>query len=121
MGTKKSRHTESPFLVTFEFGGDRGYWTSNHVLLQVEECIDCIHVLNNNRYGYAFLFDHSSGHAKKCIGGLDVGTMNNGFDGKHMRGTLIEKKKDTLGHTIPQRRQLTYDSGWSSTGASVSR
>ena len=35
--------------------------------LQVEECINCLHVLNNNRYGYAFLFDHSSGHAKNAL------------------------------------------------------
>jgi hypothetical protein len=55
--------------------------------------------LNNDRYCYAFLFDHSSGHAIKRIGGLDVGAMNKGFGGKHMRGTLIKKKKDTLGHT----------------------
>jgi hypothetical protein len=54
-------------FFTFEFGGDRGYWTSNHVILQVEECIDCLHVLTNNRYGYAFLFDHSSGHAKNAL------------------------------------------------------
>jgi hypothetical protein len=80
--TKKAVLTESPFFVTFEFGGDRGYWTSNHMILQVEDCIDCLHVLNNDRYRYAFLFDHSSGHAKKRIGVLDVGAMNKGFGGK---------------------------------------
>ena len=94
--TKKAELTESPFLVTFEYGGDRGYWTGNHMILQVEDCIDCLRVLNNDRYRYAFLFDHSSGHAKKCIGGLDVGAMNKGFGGEHMTGTLIKKKKDTL-------------------------
>ena len=89
------------------------------MILQVEDCIDCLHVLNNDRYRYAFLFDHSSGHAKKRIGGLDVGAMNKGFGGNYMRGTLIKKRR--IPWAIPQRKQLTYDSGWSSTGASVSR
>ena len=62
--TKKAELTESPFLVTFEYGGDRGYWTGNHMILQVEDCIDCLRVLNNDRYRYAFLFDHSSGYRR---------------------------------------------------------
>ena len=51
---------------------------------------------------YAFLFDHSSGDAKKCIGGLGVGAMNKGFGGEHLRGTLVEKKEGYLGryHSI---------------------
>ena len=117
--TKKTDLTESPFLITFEYGGDRGYWTGNHMILQVEDCIDCLRVLHNDCYRYVFLFDHSSGHAKKRIGGLDVGAMNKGFGGKNMRGTLIEKRR--IPWAIPQRRQLTYDSGRSSTGASVLR
>jgi hypothetical protein len=43
------------------------------------------------------LFDHSSDHAKNLIGGLDIGAMNNGFGGEHLRGTLIEKKEGYLG------------------------
>ena len=61
--TKKTELTESPFLVTFEFGGDRGYWTGNHMTLQVEDFIDCLRILYNDQYHYAFWFDHSSGHA----------------------------------------------------------
>ena len=106
--TKKNELTESPFLVTFEYGGDRGYWTGNHMILQVEDCIDCLRVLNNDRYRYAFLFDHSSGHAKKRIGGLDVGAMNKGFGGEHMRGTLIKKKEGYLGpyHSVNNSRMI---------------
>jgi hypothetical protein len=93
---KKTELTESPFLVTFEFGGDRGYCTGNHMILQVEDCINCLCILYIDQYRYAFLFDHSSGHAKKRIGGLDVGAINKGF-GEHLRGTLIEKKEGYLG------------------------
>jgi hypothetical protein len=40
--TKKMQLTESPFVHKFEFGGDKGYWTGNHMILQVEDCIDCL-------------------------------------------------------------------------------
>ena len=53
--------TESPFIHAFEFGGDKGYWTGNHMILQVEDCIDCLRVLFADQYDYTFLFDHSSG------------------------------------------------------------
>ena len=35
--TKKMPLTESPFIHKFEFGGDKGYWTGNHMILQVED------------------------------------------------------------------------------------
>ena len=65
--TKKMPLTESPFVHKFEFGGGKGYWTGNHMILQVEDCIDCLRVLFTDQYDFAFLFDHSSGHAKKRV------------------------------------------------------
>ena len=79
--TKKMPLTESPFVHKFEFGGGKGYWTGNHMILQVEDCIDCLCVLFTDQYDFAFLFDHSSGHAKKHVGGLSVSAMNTGFGG----------------------------------------
>jgi len=95
--TKKMPLTESPFIHKFEFGGDKGYWTGNHMILQVEDCIDCLRILFPNQYDFAFLFDHSSGHAKKRVGGLSVSAMNKGFGGEKLRSTLIEKKQGYLG------------------------
>ena len=95
--TKKMPLTESPFIHAFEFGGDKGYWTGNHMILQVEDCIDCLRVLFADQYDYTFLFDHSSGHAKKRVGGLSVSAMNKGFGGEKLRRTLIEKKEGYLG------------------------
>ena len=94
--TKKMTLTESPFILKFEFGGTRGYWTGNHIILQVEDCVDCLRVLFQDKYNYAFLFDHSSGHAKKRVGGLSVSAMNKGIGGEKLRCTLIEKRKVTL-------------------------
>jgi hypothetical protein len=67
------------------------------MILQVEDCIDCLRIMYSDQYCYVFLFDHSSGHAKKRVGGLDVGAMNKGFGSEHLRGTLIEKKEGYLG------------------------
>jgi hypothetical protein len=67
------------------------------MILQVEDCIDCLRILCNDQYHHAFLLDHSSGHAKKRVGGLDIGAMNKGFGGEHLRGTLIENKEGYLG------------------------
>ncbi len=94
---KKTELTESPFIVTFYFGGDKGYWDGNHMILQVEDCIDCLLILFLDQFRYALLFDHSSGHAKKRIGGLNISAMNKRIGGEHLRGTLIEKKEGYLG------------------------
>jgi hypothetical protein len=52
--TKKTELTESTFLVTFEFGGEQGYWTDNHMILQVEDCINCLRIMYNDQYRYVF-------------------------------------------------------------------
>jgi hypothetical protein len=40
--SKKPPLTNSPFIKLFEFGGRNGYWTGNHMILQTEDCIDCL-------------------------------------------------------------------------------
>ena len=57
---------DSPFVCYFEFGnGD--YWNYDLMVLQLEDCIDCLKVLFPD-YNQQFLLDHSSGHAKKRLG-----------------------------------------------------
>ena len=34
--------TSSPFIHTFEFSGTNGYWTGNHTIIQIEDCIVCL-------------------------------------------------------------------------------
>ena len=106
--TKKMPLTESPFIHKFEFSGDKGYWTGNHMILQVEDCIDCLRILFTNQYDFAFLFDHSSGHAKKRVGGLSVSAMNKGFGGEKLQSTLIEKSKVTLVLSTALRTQKWF-------------
>jgi hypothetical protein len=95
--TKKPPSTESQFTIQFEFGGRNGYWTGNHMILQTEYCIDCLTTILGNQYEYVFLFDHSSGHAKKRVGGLNVTLMTTGFDGELLRNTKIDRCGGYLG------------------------
>ena len=93
----KSALTTSPLICLFAFGGRNGYWTGNHMILQMEDCIDCLKVILDERYEFAFLFDHSSGHAKKRSGGLDVKSMNKGFGGELLRDSKIEEHDGYIG------------------------
>ncbi len=95
--TEKMALTESPFVRTFEFGGSNGYWTGSHTIIQTEDCIDCLQVIFGEKYETVFLFDHSSGHAKKRLNGLDARNMTKGWGGKVMRPTLIEQMDGFVG------------------------
>jgi hypothetical protein len=95
--SKKPPLMNSPFVCLFEFGGRNSYWTGNHMILQTEDCIDCLNVIFKSRYDFAFLFDHSSEHAKKRTGGLSVTSMTKGFGGEMLRNTQIEQHDGFLG------------------------
>jgi hypothetical protein len=89
--------TQSPFIRRFEFGGSNGYWNGSHMVMQTEDCIDWLKILYP-QFDYIFLFDHSSGHAKKCADGLNMTLMNRGYGGENdMRSTTIEKAEGYLG------------------------
>lgn len=89
----KSALTSNPFVTEFEYGvSGQGYWDYNHMVLQLEDCIDVLHVLNgSDTYDYMFLFDHSSGHDKQRPDGLSVTRMTKYFGGAQakMRDTFL--------------------------------
>ena len=90
---------ESPFVVYFELGSNNeGYWTYNHMAIQFEDCVDCLKVAYPH-FDFAFLFDHSQGHAKKLPNGLDAYSMNKGFGGvqPQMRESTIKQHNGYLG------------------------
>ena len=99
--TLKPKLESSPFTVFFPFGGGN-YWTGNHMTLQTHDVMDCLEVLfpSEEYDDWYFLFDHSSGHAKKRTDGLDVTDMNvdwGGSKGMNMRKTKIEQNDGYLG------------------------
>ena len=55
---------DSPSVIYFELGAkNEGYWTYNHTSIHFEDCVDCLKVVYPH-FDFAFLFDHSQGHAK---------------------------------------------------------
>jgi len=96
--TAKPQLTSSPFIQQLAFGGSV-YWNSDHMILQVCDIMDCLKVIAPE-HEYVFLFDHSSGHAKKRANGLDVKNMNvdwGGSAGMDMRTTNIEERDGYIG------------------------
>ena len=62
--TRKSEYkaplTTSPFVREFEYGQNAdGYWTYQHMVLQLEDCVDVLNVKYPQEYDFLFLFDHS--------------------------------------------------------------
>ena len=97
-GTKKPLE-RSPFVRTFEYGADsEGYWNYNHMVIQLEDCVDVLKHLYP-QYDFLFLFDHSSGHDKQRDDGLNVKKMTKLFGGsqRKMRETEIKKANGYLG------------------------
>jgi hypothetical protein len=84
----------NPFVTEFEYGvSGQGYWDYNHMVLQMEDCIDVLHMLHGlDRYDYMFLYDHSSGHDKQQPDGLSVTRMTKYFGGVQakMRDTTLD-------------------------------
>ena len=100
---EKKALTSNPFVVEFDYGTNKeGYWGYNNMVLQMEDCIDVLRACFGDMYEYYFLFDHSSGHAKQRIDGLDATKMNQNFGGaqKRMRDTII-KDETYLGPYSP--------------------
>ena len=90
----KQRLTESPFVRYIDVGENReGYWDYNLMVLQLEDVVDCLQVIRPD-FDYLFLFDHSSGHAKKRIGGLDANKMkvnHGGIQPVMQDSTMVEE------------------------------
>jgi hypothetical protein len=63
---------ESLFVREFEYGANNnGYWSHEHMVVQIEDCVDVIHVLYPD-FEVLFLFDHSYGHDRQREDGLNV-------------------------------------------------
>lgn len=49
------------------------------MIIQIKDCIDCLNVINEDRYQYLFLFDHSSGHNCTAPDDFKTGTIRTYF------------------------------------------
>ena len=95
--------TTTPFVREFEYGANsEGYWTYQHMVLQLEDFVDVIKVLYS-QYQFLFLFDHSCGHDRQKEDGLNVERMTKLFGGaqKRLRSTVIKQAQGYLGPYAP--------------------
>jgi hypothetical protein len=92
--TKKQKLTVSPFSRELEYGANNeGYWTYESMVLQLEDCVDCVKALFP-QYDYLFLFDHSNGHDRTKPDGLSTMRIRKLFGGKQplMRDSKLTSK-----------------------------
>ena len=83
--SRKPPLKESPFIRYLNYGaGKDGYWTYRHMVMQIEDCVDCLKYIFP-QYDYVFELDHSSGHASERPNGLSTNSINLGWGGKQRR------------------------------------
>ena len=59
------------------------------MIVQLEDCIDCLDVMFGDEYDFVFMFDHSSGHTKRRNNGLDADKNNVKQGGVRQHPTYI--------------------------------
>jgi hypothetical protein len=104
MDTSKTEYKEplttSPFFREFEYVQNAdSYWTYQHMVLLLEDCVDILNV-KYPQYDFLFLFDHSCGHERQREDGFNVEKMSKSFRGRaqrKMRETTIKKSQGYLG------------------------
>ncbi len=69
-----------------------------HMVLQLEDCVDCLKVLYP-QHDFLFLLDHSCGHDRQRVDGLNIENMNKlyGSNKPKMRDTKITQEQGYLG------------------------
>ena len=93
--SKKAPLTKSPFIRYLHYGANcEGYWSYDNMIIQAEDCIDCLKSMFEDRYEYTFLFDHSNGHDRMRPDGLNARRVSKQFGGKQpkMRNSKIENE-----------------------------
>ena len=99
----------SPFVVEFEYGvNTEGYWTYDHMVLQMEDCSDVLNTLHPE-FDFIFLFDHSCGHDRKRPDGLCCNSVRKEWGGKQPK--MRETKIETNEYLGPFQHELTLPVG----------
>ena len=95
--SSKKTLLESPFVRCLEYGqGKDGYWTYKHMVLQIEDCTDCLLHLYP-QFKYRFELDHSSGHNAERPDGLTTTSINLGWGGKQRKMRDSTLSEDDIG------------------------
>ena len=87
----KTSLTTSPFIRQLEYGQNKeGYWTYDHMVIQLEDCIDVLQTQFPD-FDFIFLVDHSNGHDRLQPDGLNLNKISVRYGGKQpiMRNTKL--------------------------------
>ena len=92
----KKTLADNPFVRYLDYGsGKDRYWTYRHMVVQIEDCSDCLRHLFP-QFDYGFELDHSSGHNAERPDGLSTTTsvINLGWGGnqRKMRSSVLSKE-----------------------------
>ena len=101
----KNALSESPFVRYLNYGsGKDGYWTYRHMIIQIEDCIDCLRYLYP-QFDYLFELDHSSGHNMERPNGLSTTNtvLNMGWGGKQRKMRSSVLTGDDVGAIVHDR------------------
>ena len=62
------------------------------MILQLEDCINCLKTIHGEKYDFLFLFDHSNGHDHVATDALNANLIRKNFAGKQpkMKPSLME-------------------------------
>ena len=91
--TLKQGLKTSPFKRFIQYGNmNEGHWSYEDMIVQVEDCRDCLKAIHREAYDYLFLFDHSNGHNKLSPDTLSPTLIRKEFGGKqpHMRPSTMK-------------------------------
>ena len=82
------------FVRAFEYGQRKeGYWSYEHLIIQLEDCLDVIKGIYGDEYIIHIMVDHSCGHDRQREDGLNEKDMNVNWGGNKrvMHETKISK------------------------------
>ena len=72
----------SPFLHELEYGKIfEGYWTYNHMVVQLEDCIDVLTIIYPD-FDFVVFLNNSNGHNKMRPDGLNINKIGLQYRGK---------------------------------------
>jgi hypothetical protein len=95
---KKPKLTSSPFVKFLQYGvNNDGYWSYEDMILQLEDCVDCLLTLFPH-FEYYFLFDHSNGHDRMKPDGLCINKCNKNFGGCQPRMRESKVTHENIGN-----------------------
>lgn len=102
----QNKLTKSPFLMLIKVGAHAdSYWTGSHTINQAEVVFGVYRELFP-QYNHIFLFNLSSEHCQKQVGGLNARAMKKHFGGKQPRiqDSMITQKDGFLRPFSPARK-----------------